>query len=109
MYEHEHVDKIRVADFTETPGGRLRKNGRFSGEEYRDDVLRPAFEAAKTKGRVLKVNLDGVHGYAASFLEETFGGFARKVGSDAAATVVIESEDKSYLHEIRTFIREAND
>jgi hypothetical protein len=63
-------------DFTHYPGGRHRKHGKFSGEEFRDDFLVPALH---TYERVI-VDLDGVEGYASSFLEEAFGGLVREAG-----------------------------
>lgn len=72
------VEKIiRVADFTTLPGGRWKKDGPNSGEEFRDDVLKPALIASRANGDTVAVDIDGVAGYASSFLEETFGGIVR--------------------------------
>jgi hypothetical protein len=68
---------IKVADFTETPGGRWRKDGQYSGEEFRDSILTPTLTTAhETRGTVV-ILLDGVAGYGSSFLEEVFGGIVR--------------------------------
>ena len=64
-------------EFTKTPGGRFRQNGPFSGEEFRDDVLRDLFRGAVEAGDTLVIVLDGTSGYPPSFLEEAFGGMIR--------------------------------
>lgn len=71
--------KISIAkDFSPYPAGRGRRDGEFSAERFRDDILVPALrEAFDGKGRVIVV-LDGVFGYSSSFLEETFGGLVRR-------------------------------
>ncbi len=69
---------VRVRDYAAAPGGRYRKDGPFSGEEFRDDVLVPRLLDAVGKNEQVVVELDGVSGYGASFLEEVFGGLVRK-------------------------------
>lgn len=66
--------KIDIAEqFTDTPGGRYRTDGKFSGQEFREDLLLPAFGS----GASVTVNLEGVMGLPPSFLEEAFGGLVR--------------------------------
>ncbi len=73
----------RIAEqFSETPGGRFRKHGPWSGEEFRDDVLRGLLQNAMASGDRLIVVLDGTAGYGSSFLEEAFGGLIRLGGFD---------------------------
>jgi len=67
-------------DFFPHPGGRYRESGRGSGEEFRDDYLAPALEAAIQEGSIVVVDMDGVLGYPSSFLEESFGGLIRERG-----------------------------
>jgi hypothetical protein len=67
---------IRIAiakDFTDTPGGRYRTDGPFSGQEFREDLLVPAMDTADH----VVVDLEGVMGLPPSFLEEAFGGLVR--------------------------------
>ena len=72
------VMTYRIADeFSKTPGGRFRKHGPFSGEEFREDVLRDLLGRAIGSGDRLLIVLDGTHGYGSSFLEEAFGGLIR--------------------------------
>lgn len=85
---------IEVArQFTTEPGGRFIKHGPFSGEKFRIDVLLPALTDARKSGSRVTVVLDGVAGYAGSFLEEAFGGLVRIDG--------FTSEELSRLLEIR--------
>ncbi len=64
---------IEIArQFSRTPAGRHRKDGPFSGEQFRDDVLVPAL-----KSGAVEVVLAGAAGYPSSFLEEAFGGLIR--------------------------------
>ncbi|MDE0101655.1 MAG: STAS-like domain-containing protein [Bryobacterales bacterium] len=63
--------------FSATPGGRFRKHGPYSGEEFRDDVLLDLLRNAIGSDDMLVITLDGTHGYGSSFLEEAFGGLIR--------------------------------
>ena len=41
---------ISVSEFSRFPGGRWKKDGPFSGEEFRDTIVIPALKAAKAAG-----------------------------------------------------------
>ena len=69
---------IRIADYARSPGGRYISDGPYSGEWFREEVLRPALAEAIRTGERLEVELDGTSGYGSSFLEEAFGGLVRK-------------------------------
>jgi hypothetical protein len=104
--------KLSVAeDFSNTPGPRYRKDGEFSGEEFLEEFLEPAFIKAKADDGILLVDLDGTAGFATSFLEEAFGGLARKYpGENVGNRLEFKSDDEAYLvDDIRTYVREAND
>lgn len=73
---------IRVADWTDTPGPRAKVQGDYSAEEFLEKRLSEPFDNAVKNDEVLIVDLDGVAGYLPSFLEETFGGLARKYGTE---------------------------
>jgi len=65
---------INVAqEFTPFPAGRKRKEGKFSGEKFREEHLVKALEH---RG-IVTVELDGAAGYGPSFLDEAFGGLVR--------------------------------
>lgn len=67
-------------EFSQYPGPRFERDGPHSGEVFRDKVLVPALERAERTGDRLVIDLDGVRGYTASFLEEAFGGLIRVRG-----------------------------
>lgn len=92
-------------DFTHTPGGRYAKESEYSAEEFREKHLVPPL----TKGERLIVDIDGTAGYGTSFLEEAFGGLARKFGSEFVEQHVEIKTDgrEQYKAEIERFIRDA--
>jgi hypothetical protein len=70
---------LSIADkFSRYPGPRYRKDGPFSGEQFRDEQLIPAMRQAIESNDILIVTLDDVAGYGSSFLEEAFGGLLRQ-------------------------------
>lgn len=72
--------KLDVADFALAPGGRYKAEGSGSGQQYREDILEPAYDA----GANLEIYLDTVVGLAPSFADEAFGGLVRSRGVEAA-------------------------
>ena len=65
---------VIARDFSQTPGGRSRRMGPKSGEEFRDLII----SRLRQFPGELTVILDGVDGYGSSFLEEAFGGLFRQ-------------------------------
>lgn len=66
-------------DFSATPGGRLTRDGPYSGEAFRKRLLEPEIDAGET----VVVELDNVAGLPSSFLEEAFGGLFRRENASA--------------------------
>jgi hypothetical protein len=102
----EKTKTVKISkDFSRSPGGRYVTDGRFSGEEFRDNVLIPIL---KETDKII-VDLDGCFGFGSSFLEEAFGGLLRK-GFDASVykdrISIVSAEDPSYLEEIQEYIDE---
>lgn len=95
--------------FSKTPGSRYKSESKFSGEEFREEVLKELFEKAVEQDTQLIVNLDGTQGYATSFLEEAFGGLAREFGSEAVLKhLVFVSNEEGYLkEEIVKYVKDA--
>lgn len=60
-------------DFSKVPAGRHPEDGDFSGEAFRNKILKPALE----KYERVEVVLDNTEGFGSSFLEEAFGGLVR--------------------------------
>lgn len=101
---------IKVAsDFTDTPGGRYIKEGPYSGEEFRKNILIKKYYEAKADKCKIMVDIDGCYGLATSFLEEAFGGLVREVKSrDIKDLLIIKSDDRPNLVEkIIGYINEA--
>lgn len=98
-----------AADFSKTPGSRYRAESKFSGEEFREEVLKTLFLKAIERGTKLVVNLDGTQGYATSFLEEAFGGLAREFGPEKVLSHLsfISNEEEYLKSEIDGYIRNA--
>jgi STAS-like domain of unknown function (DUF4325) len=101
---------INIAEeYTTTPGARYERDGEFSGEEFRRKFLERHFQDKFAEYKV-RVILDGVEGYATSFLEEAFGGLARKYGIANCMNRLefISEEDGLLIDEIKGYIEEAN-
>ncbi|MBN1907109.1 MAG: STAS-like domain-containing protein [Deltaproteobacteria bacterium] len=101
-------DDVRISiaqDYTITPSARYKKDGPFSGEDFRETCLEKHFENKEDNYRITIV-LDGVEGFATSFLEEAFGGLARKFGKKRclARLNFISEEDRLLVDEIREYI-----
>lgn len=104
--------KIKISEeFSPTPGARYRNEGKFSGEEFRDDMLKEKFDEARRLNEKLIVDLDGGYGYPTSFLEEAFGGLSR-LYSPAEVMKVLEfvsNDEPSLIEEINHYILAANE
>jgi hypothetical protein len=75
------MKKLKISsDYTDAPGGRLITDGEYSGEDFREEVLRPLL-ASLGSDEILEINFDDSYGYPTSFLEEAFGGLAREIDS----------------------------
>ena len=61
-------------NFTDDPSGRYYTDGDGSGEEFREEVLKPLLNELSN----LTINIDdNVEGYGSSFLVEAFGGLIK--------------------------------
>lgn len=97
-------------EFSSVPGPRSRDEGPFSAEQFLDELLHPKFDLAESAGETLLVDLDGGCGYATSFLEEAFGGLARKLSSSERVLNIlrIKSDEEPYLQDdVTKYVREA--
>lgn len=100
---------VKIAsEFTTAPGFRYREDGDYSGQEFRERFLEPHFTAADDKS-IVTIDFDGVAGYATSFLEEAFGGLARKHGADRCIAKLrfVSNEDPLLVEEITSYIDDA--
>ena len=104
------MTSIRISSYSRFPGPRFRTEGEHSGEEFRDDILLPAFRAAAAASQRLIVDFDGVaFGYPTSFLEEAFGGLARQMGVQAVLDVLDlhSTQDPNLAAEVTRYIKDA--
>ena len=102
--------RISIAkDFSEIPGPRSKAEGDFSGEDFLERFLLPAYEQAVADGVKLFVDLDGTEGYATSFLEAAFGELARKFPpTEVLENITLKCDDEPYLiEEVKRYISEA--
>ncbi|MEJ1353118.1 MAG: STAS-like domain-containing protein [Candidatus Sedimenticola sp. (ex Thyasira tokunagai)] len=92
-----------IEEFSLFPGGRLKKHGPDSGEEFRDDILIPLFE----KYDSLVVDLTGAVTYGSSFLDESFGELGKRYGLDAveAKLSLIANDDPMLVDTIWEKVR----
>ena len=100
---------INIAtDYTKTPGGRFISEGEYSGQDFREKVLKAKFLQALENNDQLTVILDGGYGYATSFLEEAFGGLAREMRNSKIKDIIIISEEEPQLiSKIQQYITDA--
>lgn len=92
-------------DFSPSPAGRFRSDGRFSGEQFREDLLLPALMASDE----VFVDFDGTDGYGSSFLEEAFGGLVRSgvPYAELEKKLKINSSRSSYLFRAWKYMQQA--
>jgi len=109
------VEPIRVSiatDFSLTPGPRYRIEGDFSGQEFRETILKEAMENAIIGNRKLVMNLDGTAGYGTSFLEEAFGGLIREdnLSFDLInkCLEIISEEEPFLIDDVKEYLQSAN-
>jgi len=107
----EYINISVANQFSKTPGPRLIKEGEFSGELFFNTILDQAFSEALQSGKKIKVDLDGTAGYGTSFLEQTFGGLARKYSAKKVLELIeIKSDEEDYLKkDINEYINAEND
>lgn len=93
-------------DFSETPGGRHKSDGPYTGEVFREKLLYPALQ----KFDMVEVDLDGTLGYGSSFLEEAFGGLIRVKGMtlhELNNKLTIKSSRRLYAERIKRYLEDA--
>ena len=95
-----------LKDFSLIPGARYKSDGEFSGEEFREKFLEKHFEDSSDNTKI-EIILDGTEGFATSFLEEAFGGLARKYTSERCLKKLkfISDEDDLLIEEIEHYIK----
>ena len=109
------MNKLDIGkDFSPDPGGRFYSDKMKSGEEFREEQLKPRIESLG-KDEQLEIILDnGVDGYGSSFLVEGFAGMVKygyiQPNKLLTKLVFIYSDPDFNFFEkkIRQYINEAN-
>ena len=100
-------------EWSNTPGGRYKIEGKYSGEEFRDDILEPLYTDSRKEKSILVLDMNGSYGYADCWLEEVFGGLVRKYKEEGIFKTTkinfISDEDPSLLDKIAKYIIEADE
>lgn len=93
--------KITIAkDFTDTLGARYYTDGPYSGQAFREEILKEKYQEAKSNNEILEIDMDDCYGYPSSFLEEAFGGLVRCLkGENILETIKLISLDEPGLVE----------
>lgn len=101
----EIKDYVFREKFTSTPGGRYRRHSYFSGEQFREEVLRPALRG----GVGLRIDMTDVLGISHSFLDESFGTIVREIGLPAfrAYFTIFSLSSKSLDRDIEEVLADA--
>lgn len=90
------MSEIKIlTQFSESPGPRYCRQGRWSGEKFYHDILNHAFAEAYQNGDTLTLDLDGTDGYMSSFLDEAIGNLVYDFGMQVVKEnlIVISREE----------------
>lgn len=94
-------------EFSPAPMGRTRRQGRFSGEAFREDLLKPALRISD----IVVVDLDGTSGLSTGFLDEGIAGIVRDgtiVEPEFWRRVkIISTRDPLVINDIRVLVSSA--
>lgn len=81
---------INIAnDFSDKPGGRWKRLGSNSGEEFYETLLQHKFLEAIQEDKLLYIYLDGAKAYPSSFLDQSFGVLGRTYGVDKVKNKIV--------------------
>ena len=90
MTNKSSLPYIFTKSFSKFPGGRFIRHGPFSGELFREEVLRPLLSAHD----VIAIDLTGARGFGSSFLDESFGEIGVQLGqAEAERRLIISCDD----------------
>lgn len=90
---HEVIINIG-RDFSQSLGGRFKKLGPFSGEEFYEKILLPKYEEALNYNVKLHIYMDDIlYTYPSSFIDQSFGQLGRiKEIQDVKSRVVFHTQ-----------------
>ena len=98
-------------EYSKILGARNVSDGPFSGEDFRENFLIPLFEKARAANEKLTIDFDGGYGNPVSFIEEAFGGLARKIGSTTVLETLefVSQDEEGLIDEVIYYISHPND
>lgn len=100
-------------EFSRYPAGRTNNDGRFNGNRFREELLRPRLQQAIRTGNKLEINFEGVRTFGSSFLEQSFGGLVRinkidkKVALNTIIFTYVSPVYRNYVQLSKRYIKEA--
>lgn len=100
---------INVAiDFAKEPGARTFDDGKLSGQEFYEKLLRPKYLDAIRQNTNLQIILDGAEGYASSFLNEAFRRLGQEFSPDVVMPrlVIVSNEVPKFIKKIHASLYE---
>lgn len=100
---------INIAtEFSNKPGARDYKDGKDSGKEFFDILLRPRFIEANNVNGKLKIIMDSTEGYASSFINEAFSLLGNEFGPDLVwnKLIIISNEIPKYIQKVKKGVYE---
>lgn len=97
-----------LTDFTFAPGARDYDDGKDSGQEFYEKLLKAKYEEAILQDVKLKIDLDGVEGYPSSFLSESFGLLGNEFGAEDvwSRLIIVSNEVPKYIDKIKKYVFE---
>lgn len=90
MYEFVLLNMAK--EFSDTPGGRYIKDGKFSGEAFRENLLKPKYLEAMNENKRLVILISGCYGLTASFIDESFGKLSKIVEENIFARITFADD-----------------
>ncbi|MBB1317500.1 STAS-like domain-containing protein [Shewanella sp. SR43-4] len=103
--------------FSDTPAGRYFDDGDYTGEHFRENVLKDLVNNLQENEKLI-ITIDDVEGFGSSFLDEAFGGMVGKgyIEPDEFLDLLVidyeDSEDVSsfafFAKKIKEYISKAN-
>ena len=97
MCKKDVIRYLFAKEYTKFPGGRFIDLGPYSGEDFRDKVLREKLKSGKT----IEIDATGVvTSFSPSFLDEAFGEIAKEYGiENFTQKIKLFSDDNPGLSE----------
>ena len=64
--------KLKLSEYTNTPGARTREQSKYSGEDYFETVIQSAIIKALDESKFIIIDTDDIYGLPAVFIDEIF-------------------------------------